>query len=159
MTPEPVQVHVVADSTKPAATAPATRRRTVPRTIVLTANDPVQVILPDSDRRRCAYILPIDNPIVLGHSQGEAGAAANTAANTPFPSGAYLPAPSATTPAVPWVIDDQGPVWAGVTTTASNSRITVIAVYRRRHRAPHPGRPERALAADPRQRQGLQQHQ
>ncbi len=44
---------------------------------------------------------------------------------TPEPQGTLIPARNT----APWPVDDTGSVWAGVTTTASPSRVAVTAVY------------------------------
>jgi hypothetical protein len=102
------------------------RRRVLTRyeTYVLTANDPVQCILPQDDNRVEYTVIAIDNDIVLGPTKGVAGAPANTVANVPSPNGGYVPK------GLPGLLlKDTNQVYAGVTTTATNSRVTVIDTY------------------------------
>lgn len=127
---EPVRVHLASVEAgiggAPAAAA-RPRRTATYETFVLTANDPVMAILPPDPegRRTCAYVQAIDNDVVLGPTAGVAGAAANTVTNVPNPNGTYLPKANT----APYPVEDSGPVFAGVTTTASASRVAVTAVY------------------------------
>ena len=64
------------------------------------------------------------NAIVLGPDLATVQSKSNTTTNVPFPSGGYIPV---TTNPVP--IHHSAKVYAGATTTATNTRITVWAVY------------------------------
>lgn len=101
------------------------RRRVLSRyeTYVLTSNDPVQCILPQDEDRIEYTIIALDNDIVLGPTKGVVGAAVNTVASVPNPNGGYIPK------SLQFVFKDTGQVYAGVTTVASNSRVTVIDTY------------------------------
>lgn len=120
-------VHI-ASSDVPIGAAPAApaRWRTSFGTYVLTADDPAQCILPEDARRVSALVQAIDNDIVIGPSKGAVAAPVNTVANVPQPNGAYIPkANTAPTP-----VKGGNVVFAGATTTATESRVTVIATYR-----------------------------
>lgn len=121
----PVHVHI-ASSAVPAAGPPAARYRTMFETYVLTAGDPVMCILPEDSSRYCALVQAIDNDIVLGPSAGVAGSAVNTVASVPNPNGAYVPKANT----APVRLEGGNAVFAGVTTTATASRVSVIATYR-----------------------------
>jgi hypothetical protein len=120
----PVRVHVV--STEVAA-APKRRKqkRTVCNTAVLTSTEPVQEILPKSDKRVVAFVQALDNDVVIVTSISQGQAKSNTATNVPYPSGTYLPKANT----APLRIDGNDLVYAGITTTASNSRVSIIATY------------------------------
>lgn len=123
----PVPVHLVsAEEGVLGSRAVLTARFTARyETIVLSDKDPVQCILPEDPARVAAYVLPLDNPVVVG-TKGQAAAQQNTATSVPRPIGAYIPA----TLAVPFPVNDCDAVFAGVT-VAGNSRVTVAAYYRR----------------------------
>jgi hypothetical protein len=102
------------------------KRRVLSRyeTYVLTASDPAQCILPQDEDRIAYTIIALDNDIVLGPTKGVVGAGVNTVANVPSPNGGYIPK------GLPGLrLRDTNQVFAGVTTTASNSRVTVIDTY------------------------------
>lgn len=127
---QPVPVRIIADDTGAGLTGPASspaRRRKLTRfqTYVLTASDPTDCILPESADRIVAFVQAIDNDIVLGPTKGVVGAGVNTAVGVPNPNGAYVPKSNT------WQtrIDGSNPVYAGVTTTATASRVTVIETY------------------------------
>lgn len=133
---EPVPVHLasiaagIADARK---TDGAGAGHPVPRgvytTFVLTADDPVQCILPADDDRLQAHVSALDNDIVIG-TRNQAQAAQNTAANVPQPIGGYIPSKTSGGSIIPYPVRDCGAVFAGATTTASNSRVSVLAYYR-----------------------------
>lgn len=129
MTPVPVELTAAAiASIGQAASGPRRRRsrRVVYRTVVLTADDPTQEILPASSSRVCAYLQALDNDVMLGPDDATVRAKGNTAAAPQLnPSGATLPKANT----APWPIEDSRAVWAGVTTTATNSRVSITAVY------------------------------
>lgn len=124
---EPVKVHIVSTEVvpQPAPKPKRKNRRTVFETVVLTANEPVQIILPSSDARVKAYIQPLDNDIVLTSSKAQAQASANTETNVPFPSGTYLPKSNT----APYPVEGNDAVYAAATTTATSSRVSIQAVY------------------------------
>ena len=114
---EPIKVHVVS---APTSSAPARCRvRSNYQTIKLTAADPSQPILPTSDERVAAYVIPLDDPICISNNQSDAqnfiGAQLPKATDT----GSYFP------------INDSGPMFASAQTFSSGgtSRVTVVAVY------------------------------
>lgn len=131
---EAVHVHVasVADGvTVPGQPRPGRRYRAHYETFQLTANDPVQCILPEDGDRVEAYVLALDNDIVIG-TKNQVSATQNTAASVPYPIGAYVPAKTTGGSLIPFPVKDCDAVYAGVTTTGSNSRVSVAAYYRSR---------------------------
>lgn len=94
-------------------------------TIVLTANDPVQSLLAEDSSRRIAFVQALDNDVVVG-THGQVAAAANTVSDVPQPQGAYIPKANGS----PTPIVDCNAVWVGITTTTSNSRVSVLSFYR-----------------------------
>ena len=132
MSPEPIKVHVasISDDARPAPSGrPQERYRGVYTTVQLTANDPVQNILPEDPDRVEAYVIALDNDIVIG-TQNQVRAEQNTTADVPYPIGSYVPAKTAGGSFIPFPVRDCNAVFAGVTTTASNSRVSVAAYYR-----------------------------
>lgn len=123
---DPLVVHLASAAPGVLAGAPKARR-VLSRylTYVLTAGDPAQCILPQDDDRIEYTIIAIDNDVVLGPTKGVVGAAVNTVANVPTPNGGYVPK------GLPGLqrLKDTNQVYAGITTTASNSRVTVIDTY------------------------------
>jgi len=114
---EPIKVHVVS---APPSSAPARcRYRSNYQTIKLTAADPSQPILPTSDERVQAWVIPLDDPIVISNNQSDAQNSI----------GATLP--KATDTASSFPIVDSGPMFAAATTFSNSgtSRVTVVAVY------------------------------
>lgn len=133
---EPVRVHLESVAEQVAAALPAVLPARPVRgysaryeTFVLTANDPVQCILPEDPDRAEAYVLALDNDILIG-TRNQVSAAQNTASGVPYPIGAYVPAKTTAGSVVPFGVRDCGAVYAGVTTTGSNSRVSVAAYYR-----------------------------
>ena len=122
-----VSVHLVGadEGVLSGAGQPADKRRVLSRyqTYVLTANDPAMEILPVDPDRVEYTIIAIDNDIILGPTKGVAGAAVNTVAGVPNPNGAYIPKQLNIT------LQDTGQVACGITTTAANSRVTIIDTY------------------------------
>lgn len=119
-----LKVHIASSDVHPEAPA-RKQRRTVFNTVVLTANEPVQEILPKSENRYCAYVQAIDNDIVLASNLAQGQAKVNTAASVPSPSGAYLPKANT----APLKLDGNDLIYAAATTTASNTRVAVTAIY------------------------------
>jgi len=119
-----MKVHIVGDATK--VEPRPERRRVTLGTVVLTADDTAQELLPPADDRVCAYILSLDNDVVIGKDKATVMSPSNTKTNVPQPSGAVVP--KSLTAWTPLETSDR--VWAGVTTTATNSRVSVISVYR-----------------------------
>ena len=104
------------------------RYRAVYETIILNASDPVKQLLPASDTREIAYILPLDFDVVIGKDNGTVQAGANTAqspATPSFPSGALIP--KALT--YPYPVCDTGAVLVAATNLAATSRVTVTAYH------------------------------
>jgi hypothetical protein len=93
------------------------------RTVTLGGTNPVLPLLPRDTSRRSATVLAVDNDVYLSNDPGQATTAANIGAATA--SGVfYLPKGIA----VPWQSTDQ--LWAGVTTTATNSRVSVMTALK-----------------------------
>lgn len=89
----------------------------VVRTITLSSAYPVARLLPADPGRRSAVILAIDNDVYVTGSQGLANDVSGSATATQvgyFPAGIGLP------------IDNQAEWWVAATTTATNTRVTVI---------------------------------
>ena len=126
-----VNVHVA--SAEPGIMAPhpqAHSRYTAHyETFQLTANDPVACILPEDPDRVEAFVLALDNDIVIG-TKNQASAAQNTISGVPYPIGCYVPAKTDGGSITPFPVRDCDAVFAGVTTTAANSRVSVAAYYR-----------------------------
>lgn len=125
-------VHVVAVSAEAAAALSSkATSRSGPRckgsyqTFVLTANDPVAEILPQDDNREYATIQAIDNDVVIG-PKAAVQSSANTVTSVPQPQGTYLPKANT----APIMVKDYNAVFAGATTTATESRVAVAAFYR-----------------------------
>jgi hypothetical protein len=128
----PIRVHVasVSDEARPAPSGRSQERyRAVYTTVQLTASDPVQDILPEDPDRVEAYVIALDNDIVIG-TRNQVSAEQNTAAGVPYPIGAFIPAKTTGGSLIPFPVKDCNAVYAGVTTTASNSRVSVAAYYR-----------------------------
>lgn len=123
---EPVKVRAHITGSDVPLARPGQRCRAVYETFVLTSADKSQCILPEDDDRECAYVQPLDNDIVIGPTKGVVEAAVNTVTNVPQPNGTYIPK----TNTVPYEVRDNGPVFAGITVTSSNSRVSVTAYYR-----------------------------
>jgi hypothetical protein len=89
----------------------------VVRTITLSSAYPVARLLPADPGRRSAVILAIDNDVYVTGSQGLANDVSGSATASQvgyFPAGIGLP------------IDNQAEWWVAATTTATNTRVTVI---------------------------------
>lgn len=110
-----VRVHV----TNPVATTTADVQFGTYETIVLPGSGNLQ-ILPRDPLRQYAYIVSIDQDVVLTTTLEAAQASVNQVASVPFPSGAYLPKLS-WTPA----IRHNDPVYAA-NTSATVTRITIL---------------------------------
>ncbi|MBO2459370.1 hypothetical protein [Actinomadura violacea] len=75
---EPLKVHLTGSDVPLTDPAINPRRRGVSlRSFVLTANDPVQQILPNNINRIHAWIRPEQNPVSIGASQADAQANGN----------------------------------------------------------------------------------
>jgi hypothetical protein len=126
MTPEgdtytPIPVHV--ENAHELVSAPAkTRRKAMrTRTIILTADNPVVDLLPQSEERCEAYVLQCgDNDIIVAHSGTQAKATSNTVATPPNPSGALI----VKTCLFPIPLPTNDRVW--VTSPAFPTRVTVL---------------------------------
>lgn len=118
----PLKVHVVADSTGPAA--PSRQRRTTFHTVTLTADEPNQELLPASDNRVIARIQPYETDVILSDNKSDSAKGAGTVV------------PKANT--TPYPVEHNGPVYvcsvsaAGVPglTALNICRVAVTAVYR-----------------------------
>jgi hypothetical protein len=93
-------------------------------TVVLSATNPVLPLLPVDPEREDAAILAVDNPVVIAQSYEQAANPANTVANVPQPIGTYIPV------GVRWPVKATGATWVGLTTTATNSRVSVMVFKR-----------------------------
>lgn len=87
------------------------------RTVTLSAANPVLPILGQDGQRRSAVVIAVDNDVYLATDLNAAQQAAGVATAT---GAFYLPK------GIPVTIAMQGQVWAACTTTASNSRVSVL---------------------------------
>lgn len=129
ITPVPIHVASVAaglalSDTSQGTTPPKRQFRTKYETFVLTANDQSECILAQADDRDEFFVLAVDNDVVIGPTKGVAANPSNIVAGTPNATGAYCPKGILMGP-----FQDNGQLYAGVTTTASSSRVTVISTY------------------------------
>ena len=93
------------------------------RTVTLSANNQALPLLPRDTTRRSAVVLAVDNDVYLSNDPGKAmAAAASGGANAEGVF--YLPAGIG----IPWQNTDQ--LWAAVTTTATSSRVSVMASFK-----------------------------
>lgn len=111
---EPVKVQTISEPVE----------KIICSTVVLSSVQPTAILLPRDPEREAADILAVDNAVVIAATQAQAGAAQNTVTDTPQPSGAWIPVGTR------YTIRATGVVWAGITTTATNSRVSVV-VYKR----------------------------
>lgn len=128
---EPVRVHVASVESGVQLAAPKAARRGYRahyETFALTANDPVQCILPEDEDRVEAFVLTLDQDIVIG-TKSQCSAGSNTVTSVPQPIGTYIPAKTNGGAIFPFPVKDCNAVYAGVT-TSSNSRVSVAAYYR-----------------------------
>jgi hypothetical protein len=91
--------------------------------VVLNAANPVLPLLPRDTTRRAAVLLAVDNDVYVSSSPSVAAAAA-ASGGTAFTGCSYLPAGIP----VPW--PSTAPLWCAPTTTATDSRITVMTAYK-----------------------------
>ena len=116
----PVRVHVVTDTTKGPAPH-AGRGIATGKTVVLTAVNPYDQILPQDKARLYALIQVFDNQAVLCYSEAQADNAANAANNLPTPDGTLVPT------GIVLPVKCSNAIW--VTSAAFPTRVSVLAVY------------------------------
>lgn len=124
LAPVPVVVHGIAEGVQlgPPA-APQRERVAVPRTVVLTSDEPVAPLLrPDPDLAFC-WVFAFTNAVVLARSKGDGQAAGNVAATITRPNGALIPA------GVMVPIDTTSELW--LATGTYPTMVSVFPVYRR----------------------------
>lgn len=92
--------------------------------VVLNAANPVLQLVPRDTTRRAAVLLAVDNDVYIATSPQQATAAAAAGGTTFAGVVGYLPAGIP----VPW--PSTAPLWAAPTTTATQSRITVLTAYK-----------------------------
>jgi len=106
-------------------TSDAMPEETIPRTLVLSAANPYLTVLPRDMRRRRAVLLAVDNDVMLCETrdlaQQVATAVAGGAAASTLTTGFYLPK------GVPLPLESRDWMIAAATTTASTSRVSVVA--------------------------------
>lgn len=114
--PTPVPVHVC----EPVVTVPTVPQHVTCRTVVLTADQPVQQILAQDPLRVRAWLLPkIDNNVVLCHSVSQAQDPNNADPTLANPNGAVVmasltaPVPVAGTQAM-WLAGNTFPTHVGL---------------------------------------------
>jgi hypothetical protein len=128
----PIPVHVKSAEPGLLQAPPASAREVWTaryETVQLTANDPVQCILPEDPDRAEAWVIALDNDIIIG-TKNQVSATQNTVSGVPYPIGAYIPAKTTGGSLIPFPVRDCDAVFAGVTVTNSNSRVSVAAYYR-----------------------------
>jgi hypothetical protein len=111
---DPVRVHL-ASSDVPMGQQ-RRKRRTVYQTVLLQAADQCQPILPVSDLRKAAFVIGVDQAIVIGGNQSDVAQLV----------GSTIPQ------SVAWPVEDGGQVYAAPTpalTGNTTARVTVMAVY------------------------------
>ena len=87
-------------------------------TVTLNAANPVLQALPKDTTRRGAVLIAIDNPVYVTTKQNVATTAQGSASST---LAGYLPV------GVPVPVPFTDAIWVSATTTASQSRVTVLA--------------------------------
>jgi hypothetical protein len=87
-------------------------------TVTLNSANPVLQALPKDTTRRGAILIAIDNPVYLATKQNDATTAEGSTTSTLV---AYLPV------GVPVPVPFTDALWVSATTTASQSRVTVLA--------------------------------
>jgi len=92
-------------------------------TVTLNTANPVLPLLPRDTTRRSAVLLAVDNDVYVSTSPQLATAAAASDGDS-FEGVFYLPAGIG----IPW--QSTAPLWAAPTTTATPSRISVMASYK-----------------------------
>lgn len=118
-----VKVHL-ASSDVPLGQPGARSCAVVPRTVVLTEDDPAQLIAPQNPDREFIGICCFANPAVLSLSKGDAQAPGNLADTITAPNGALIPAGQYI-----WLPGADNPLWASAGTYPT--MISVIEVTRR----------------------------
>ena len=107
--------------TNPVATTTAATQFGAYETFVVAAGTTEQ-LLPRDPLRQYAYILPVDEPIVIGTTLEQVQGANNVGATVPNPSGGYIPAGTSTPP-----IRHSEPVYCVNTSPTTATRVTVLA--------------------------------
>ena len=92
--------------------------------VVLNAANPVLQLVPRDTTRRAAVLLAVDNDAYVSTSPQQATAAAASGGAAFAGVVGYLPA------GIPLPWPSTAPLWAAVTTTATQSRITVLTAYK-----------------------------
>lgn len=118
----PVPMHLVSvgpDVELGGGKQPSRACESVYRLVRLQASDPVQELLPASEDREIAYVLALDDDIVINTKMGDAQNGAGMVIQHTNP--------------VPYPIRHDGVLYAASQTFSSNgsSRISVSAVYRK----------------------------
>jgi len=93
------------------------------RTVTLSANNPVLPLLPRDTTRRSAVVLAVDNDVYLSNDPGQAQNAAASGGAT-AEGVFYLPA------GIGVPVENTDQLWAAVTTTATSSRVSVMASFK-----------------------------
>lgn len=119
----PIPVHIANPEALAPGPSPHRRKAIRTRTLILTADNPVQDLLPQSENRCEAYVLQCgDNDIIIAHSGTQAKAASNQVATPPNPSGALV----VKTFLFPVPVPTNDRAW--VTSPAFPTRVSVIEV-------------------------------
>jgi hypothetical protein len=88
------------------------------RTVTLASANPVAQLLPRDPTRRVAVVVAIDADVWISYNQG---AAEDLSGTTGAGSAFYLPA------GVPIPVDSRAQLWVSPTTTATSTRVSVLA--------------------------------
>ena len=113
---EPVRVHIASSDVHQGGTPRRPKKRATYHTVTLQAADQAQDILPASGKRKVAFIIALDQAIIIGGNQS----------NVANGAGTIVPQN------VAWPVDDDGPVYAApspVLTGTSTARVSVQATY------------------------------
>jgi len=133
--PEPVEHAQPLEALRTEVVRPVVTVPTVPHHVTCStavvrsdvAGQNVVQLLPADQLRVRASIIVSDQPVVLAHSLQQAQDSRNTAAGTPFPNGAYVPASA--TASSPLVVTQTDPLWVAAT-SVTPARVTVIVERR-----------------------------
>jgi hypothetical protein len=119
----PISVHIASSDVGTPAKPARRRYHVIPRTIVLTTDEPVAQLLRPDPGREYAIIIPRTNDVVLCESKGDAQATSNVS-DTTFarPNGGVIPKDVEIR--IPLITSE---LWAAAATYPT--RVTVLACY------------------------------
>lgn len=114
--PQAVRVHVVSAEPGVMPGAGRPRRRAAYQTVTLSTNELAENILPQSGNRKIAFIVPLDQAVIIGNNKSDVAAQ----------TGAIIPQN------VAWPIEDDAAVYAAPSpalTGGSTARIAIQTTY------------------------------